>query len=205
MGKRHYPIYKIVAADSRSPRDGRFIESLGTYNPNLDPIEVKLKEDRVMYWLNVGAQPTDTVRSLLKYEGVTYKLHLQKKGVEEDGVIAKVTEFLEARPEKIQKARDKKLRRKLSKNAKAGATEEAAAPQAAPTAEPVPVPVAEPTPAPVAEPTPAPVAEPTPAPVAEPTPAPVVEPTPAPAEEPRAASAPTSGETEAEASTAPKA
>ena len=205
MGKRHYPIYKIVAADSRSPRDGRFIESLGTYNPNLDPIEVKLKEDRVMYWLNVGAQPTDTVRSLLKYEGVTYKLHLQKKGVEEDGVIAKVTEFLEARPEKIQKARDKKLRRKLSKNTKAGATEEAAAPQAAPTAEPVPAPVAEPTPVPVAEPTPAPVAEPTPAPVAEPTPAPVVEPTPAPAEEPRAASAPTSGETEAEASTAPKA
>ncbi len=201
MGKRHYPIYKIVAADSRSPRDGRFIESLGTYNPNLDPIEVKLKEDRVMYWLNVGAQPTDTVRSLLKYEGVTYKLHLQKKGVEEEGVVAKVTEFLEARPGKIQKARDKKLRRKLSKNAKAGATEETAAP----TAEPVQAPVAEPTPAPVAEPTPAPAAEPTPAPAAETAPAPVVEPTPAPAEEPMAASAPTSGETDAEASTAPKA
>jgi small subunit ribosomal protein S16 len=181
MGKRHYPIYKIVAADSRSPRDGRFIESLGTYNPNLDPIEVKLKEDRVMYWLQVGAQPTDTVRSLLKYEGVTYKLHLQKKGVEEDGVVAKVTEFLEARPGKIQKARDKKLRRKLSKNAKAGATEATAVQAATPAAQPTPAPAVEPTPAPAAEPTPAPAAEPT------------------------ATSAPSTGETAAEDSTVPKA
>lgn len=193
MGKRHYPIYKIVAADSRSPRDGRFIESLGTYNPNLDPIEVKLKEDRVMYWLNVGAQPTDTVRSLLKYEGVTYKLHLQKKGVEEDGVVAKVTEFLEARPGKIQKARDKKLRRKLSKNAKAGETEAAAAP------------AAEPTPAPAAEPTLEPMVDPTTAPAAEPTLESMVEPTTAPAAEPTTASSPSTGETAAEDSTAPKA
>jgi small subunit ribosomal protein S16 len=205
MGKRHYPIYKIVAADSRSPRDGRFIESLGTYNPNLDPIEVKLKEDRVMYWLQVGAQPTDTVRSLLKYEGVTYKLHLQKKGVEEDGVVAKVTEFLEARPGKIQKARDKKLRRKLSKNAKAGATEATAVPAAAPAAEPTPAPAAEPTPAPAVEPTLEPIVEPTPAPAAEPALEPIVEPTPAPAAEPTAASAPSTGETAAEDSTVPKA
>ncbi len=140
MGKRHYPIYKIVAADSRSPRDGRFIEALGTYNPNLDPIEVKLKEDRVVYWLKVGAQPTDTVKSLLKYEGLIYKLHLQKKGEGEDGVASKVSQFLNSRPEKIQRAKEKKVRRKLSKKAKAGATEEAATSSSGETA---PAPAAE--------------------------------------------------------------
>lgn len=129
MGKRHYPIYKIVAADSRSPRDGRFIEALGTYNPNLDPIEVKLKEDRVMHWLNVGAKPTDTVRSLLKYEGVTYKIHLKKKGESEDIVETKVKQFIDSRSEKIQRARDKKARRKIARKTKpAEGTETAAAP-----------------------------------------------------------------------------
>ena len=79
MGKRHYPVYKIVAADSRYPRDGRFIEALGTYNPNIDPMEVTIKEPRVMYWLKVGAQPTETVRNLLKNEGVMMKREIQLK------------------------------------------------------------------------------------------------------------------------------
>lgn len=132
MGKRHYPVYKVIAADSRSPRDGRFIEALGTYNPNLDPIELKLNEERVMHWLKVGAQPTDTVRSLLRYEGIIYKLHLQKKGESEENVASKVKGFLDSRESKIQRAREKKTRRKLAKKAKAGAGQEAPAADAAP-------------------------------------------------------------------------
>lgn len=60
------PFYRIVAADSQAPRDGRFLETLGTYNALLDPAEVHLKTDRVQYWLSQGAQPSDTVKSLLK-------------------------------------------------------------------------------------------------------------------------------------------
>lgn len=115
MGKRHYPVYKIVAADSRYPRDGRFIEALGTYNPNLDPMEVSIKEPRVMYWLKVGAQPTETVRNLLKNEGVMMKFQLEKKGNSAEDIETKVQKFLSDKEAKIGRAREKKSRRKLRK------------------------------------------------------------------------------------------
>lgn len=118
MGKTHYPVYKIVAADSRFPRDGRFIESVGTYNPNIDPMEVTLKESRVMYWLKVGAQPTDTVRNLLKSEGVMLKFHLEKKGNTSEEIDAKIQEFLSGKESKNARAKEKKVRRKISKKAK---------------------------------------------------------------------------------------
>jgi len=70
MGAPKQPSYRVVAADSRSPRDGRFIEILGHYNPRTDPITVELKEDRVRYWLSQGAQPTETVVRLLKHKGI---------------------------------------------------------------------------------------------------------------------------------------
>ncbi len=70
-GAKKRPFYRIVAADVESPRDGRFLETLGTYNPIPDPAEYHLKHDRVQYWLEKGATPTDTVRSLLKKEGVS--------------------------------------------------------------------------------------------------------------------------------------
>lgn len=69
-GAKKRPFYRIVAADNDSPRDGRFIEKLGTYNPLLDPAEVSLNTDRVKYWIDQGAILTDTVRSILKREGV---------------------------------------------------------------------------------------------------------------------------------------
>ena len=69
-GAKKRPFYRIVAADSESPRDGRFLEKLGTYNPLQDPVEVVLDTDRVKYWIGQGATPTDTVRSILKREGV---------------------------------------------------------------------------------------------------------------------------------------
>ena len=69
-GAKTRPFYRIVVADSESPRDGRFLESVGTYNPLKDPAEVTLKTDRVKYWMEQGALPSDTVKSLLKKEGL---------------------------------------------------------------------------------------------------------------------------------------
>jgi len=68
-GAKKKPFYRIVAADSEFPRDGRFLEMLGTYDPMVDPAAVTLKEDRIKYWMEEGAQPTTTVKSLLKKEG----------------------------------------------------------------------------------------------------------------------------------------
>ncbi|MGB2928046.1 MAG: 30S ribosomal protein S16 [Desulfobacterales bacterium] len=68
-GAKKKPFYRIVIADSESPRDGKFLENVGTYNPLADPAEVSLKQDRVKYWIDQGAIPTDTVKSLLKKEG----------------------------------------------------------------------------------------------------------------------------------------
>jgi small subunit ribosomal protein S16 len=65
-GAKKSPFYRVVVADSEAPRDGRFIEVLGTYDPRKDPAEVKIKEDRLEYWLGTGALPSDTVRSLIK-------------------------------------------------------------------------------------------------------------------------------------------
>ncbi len=82
-GHKGYAVYRIVAADARAPRDGRFIEKLGMYNPNTNPATVMLNFDRALYWLEVGAQPTDTVRNILSREGVLLMKHLRggvKKG-----------------------------------------------------------------------------------------------------------------------------
>lgn len=73
MGAKKSPFYRIVAADSRAPRDGRFIEQLGTYDPRQNPAVVTIKEEEVLAWLNKGAQPSDTVRSLLSQKGIMAK------------------------------------------------------------------------------------------------------------------------------------
>lgn len=78
MGSKKRPFYRIVVADSRSPRDGRFIETVGTYNPLVEENQVTLKEDRVLAWLADGAQPSDTVRNILSKEGVMKKFHDSK-------------------------------------------------------------------------------------------------------------------------------
>ncbi len=82
-GRKRYAYYHIVVADSRAPRDGRFIERLGSYNPNTNPATIQLDFDKAVNWLNNGAQPTDTVRQVLSTEGVLMKKHLMdgvKKG-----------------------------------------------------------------------------------------------------------------------------
>ena len=82
-GRKGYAFYSIVIADVRAPRDGKFTEKIGTYNPNTNPATVDLKFDRALYWVEVGAQPTDTVRNILSDEGVYLMKHLRggvKKG-----------------------------------------------------------------------------------------------------------------------------
>ncbi|CAK8054194.1 30S ribosomal protein S16 [Eupransor demetentiae] len=80
MGAKKRPFYRVVIADSRSPRDGRFIEIVGTYNPISVPAEVKLDEDKILAWLGNGAQPSDTVRNLLSRAGIMAKYNDSKSG-----------------------------------------------------------------------------------------------------------------------------
>lgn len=75
-GRKNYPFYQIIVADSRAPRDGKYIERIGSYNPNTHPATITLDFDRALYWLQTGAQPTDTVRNILSEEGVLLKKHL---------------------------------------------------------------------------------------------------------------------------------
>jgi small subunit ribosomal protein S16 len=94
MGRKKRPVYDIVAADSRSPRDGRFLEKLGQYNPLAVTNAVTLKRDRVLHWIGNGAQPTDTVQSLLSREGVILENYLTRKGVSTDEVAQAVENHL---------------------------------------------------------------------------------------------------------------
>ena len=80
MGAKKAPFYRIVAADSRAPRDGRFIEMLWTYNPCTNPAQVTIKEEEVLKWLNNGAQPSDTVKNLLSKQGIMKKFADSKSG-----------------------------------------------------------------------------------------------------------------------------
>jgi small subunit ribosomal protein S16 len=77
-GRKAAPFYHIVVADSRSPRDGKFIEKIGTYNPLTVPAAIELNRERAYHWISVGAQPTDTVNAILRHKGVLYQKHLQK-------------------------------------------------------------------------------------------------------------------------------
>ena len=80
MGAKKAPFYRVVVADSRSPRDGKFIANIGTYNPLVAPAEVKINEELALEWLNKGAIPTDTVKNLLSKEGIMKKFHDSKQG-----------------------------------------------------------------------------------------------------------------------------
>jgi small subunit ribosomal protein S16 len=104
-GKKGNAFYYIVVADSRAPRDGRFIERLGSYNPNTNPATIDINFDKTLDWVNSGAQPTDTCRAILSYKGVLYKKHLQgglKKGaLTEEQVEEKFTAWLDQKDGKI--------------------------------------------------------------------------------------------------------
>ena len=109
-GKKGKPFYWIVAADARSKRDGRYLEKLGTYNPNTNPATVEVKLDNAVNWLEKGAQPTDTARTLLSYRGVMLKHHLnggiRKGALSQEEADKKFAAWLEEKEAKIQAKKD---------------------------------------------------------------------------------------------------
>jgi small subunit ribosomal protein S16 len=139
MGSKKRPFYRLIAADSRSPRDGRFLDNLGHYNPMVEPAEIKIDEDKVYKWLGNGALPTESAANLLKAEGILERWELFKTGL----TVVEVNAKIEERRLKQPKAQPKD-QAKLSKKAVAAAkaTEEAAAKAAEEEAKPAEAPEA---------------------------------------------------------------
>ncbi|WP_199137882.1 30S ribosomal protein S16 [Pedobacter sp. ASV12] len=110
FGKKGKPFFHVVVADSRSPRDGKFIERLGSYNPNTNPATIEINFEKSLDWVNKGAQPTDTARAILSYKGVLYKKHLEggvKKGaLTQEQAEAKFAAWLEAKGGKIESKKE---------------------------------------------------------------------------------------------------
>jgi small subunit ribosomal protein S16 len=106
FGKKGKPFYHVVVADARSPRDGKFIERLGSYDPNSNPATILIDFDKALDWVNKGAQPTDTCRSILSYKGVMYKKHLEggirKGALTQEQADAKFEEWLKGKESKIE-------------------------------------------------------------------------------------------------------
>lgn len=119
MGKKKQPIYKVVAADARSPRDGKFLEAVGIYNPLTNPHTIDLKEDRINYWLNNGAQPTNTVNSLLKQTGINLKRDIAKRKLPEEKVEALLKNWQATKEASAQKKTVKKKKKADTQEAKA--------------------------------------------------------------------------------------
>lgn len=106
MGRKKIPVYSIVAADSRYARDGRYIEDIGRYFPLREPAEVRLDEERALHWLENGAQPSDTVRSILHRRGILLHHHLKQKGEAPDKIEKAVEEF---RAERVDEGEELKM------------------------------------------------------------------------------------------------
>ncbi|MBV6511258.1 MAG: 30S ribosomal protein S16 [Ignavibacteriaceae bacterium] len=110
MGKKRQPYYKLVAADSRSPRDGKFLEAVGIYNPMTQPHQLEISEEAAIKWLQNGAQPTDTVKSLLSQKGIMLKYDLLKRGLAPEAIEAEVASW--------QKLKETAAANKTAKKAK---------------------------------------------------------------------------------------
>ena len=127
-GKKNFAFFHIVVADSRSPRDGRFIEQIGSYNPNTNPATLVLNDERALAWLNVGAQPTPTAKRILSYEGILLAKHLQggvKKGaLTQEQADAKLAAWKSEKAAKVS-AKKEGLRKDAAAAQKAAAEAEA--------------------------------------------------------------------------------
>ena len=121
-GRTGYAFYSIVIADARAPRDGKFTEKIGTYNPNTNPATVDLDFDRALYWVETGAQPTDTVRNILKSEGVYLMKHLRggvKKGAfDESAIQGKFDAWKQAKEKGFEAVRENEAKAKKDAAAK---------------------------------------------------------------------------------------
>ena len=128
-GKKGKPFYWIVAADSRAKRDGKYLEKLGTYNPNVNPAEINLDVDGAVQWLQNGAQPTDTARAILSYKGAMLKKHLaegvRKGALTEEQAEAKFNEWIEEKAKAVAAKADKIAQGKAAAKAEALAAEKA--------------------------------------------------------------------------------
>ncbi len=218
QGRRKAPYYHIVIADVRAPRDGKFIEKIGSYNPMTTPATIEIDRDKAYDWLNKGAQPTDTARAILRFKGVLYRKHLMR-GVKKGALTVEQADtmyqkWIDEKEAKVNARREAEALKKINRlaeingkvkavkhtpkaDASASTSLDAPAAETGTFAENVEqttvesfssAPAAEATPEPVAE---APAAEPTPEPVAEaPAPEPVVEATPEPVAAVPAAEAP---------------
>lgn len=115
-GRKKLAIFDIVVADARAPRDGRFIEKIGTYNPNTNPASINLNDDKALQWVLNGAQPTDTARAILSYKGVLLKKHLQvgvnKGAISQETADAKFSEWKNVKDSKISGKADSLLSKK---------------------------------------------------------------------------------------------
>jgi small subunit ribosomal protein S16 len=135
MGKKKQPFYRIVAIDSRASRDGRYIDSVGYYNPVKQPAELKVSEERALYWLGQGAIPSDTVRSFLKKEGILLKWHLLRQGADEAKIEGEIQKWQTQQSEKekrVEALEEQKLRQEAAeKEAEAKKAEAEAAASAA--------------------------------------------------------------------------
>jgi small subunit ribosomal protein S16 len=110
-GRKKLAMFDVVVADARAPRDGRFIEKIGTYNPLTNPATIDLKDDRAFHWVMNGAQPSDTVKAMLSYRGILMKKHLQigviKGALTQDQADAKLADWLKGKDAKIEAKRSK--------------------------------------------------------------------------------------------------
>ena len=140
-GKKGKPFYWIVAADSRSKRDGKYLEKLGTYNPNVNPAEINLDVDGAVQWLDNGAQPTDTARAILSYKGVMLKKHLaggvRKGAFTEEQAEEKFNAWLEGKNKEVEAKRSKLNDAEAKVKAEALAAEKAVNEQRIADADPV--------------------------------------------------------------------
>jgi small subunit ribosomal protein S16 len=167
-GRKKLAMYDVVVTDARAPRDGRFIEKIGTYNPLTVPAKIELNNDRAFHWLMEGAQPSDTVKAMLSYRGVMLRKHLQigvvKGALTQEQADGKLAEWLKSKESKVQAtsdkfSQDKEAKARARKEAeikirearaeairkKAEAAEAAAAAAAEPSAESAEAPAEEPT------------------------------------------------------------
>jgi small subunit ribosomal protein S16 len=107
MGLRHQPYYRIVVADRESPRDGRFLEVVGTYNPRTEPSTILMVEERIYYWLGVGAQPSESVARLFNQIGLKERFDRLAKGEKAETLLAEAAEVAKARPVVVKTRVDK--------------------------------------------------------------------------------------------------
>jgi small subunit ribosomal protein S16 len=158
VGAKHQPSYRIVVAEKESPRDGRFLEIIGHYNPRTEPATIVVDEDRLYHWLSNGAQPSDSLLQVLKSRGSWDRWLRFKQGEDLQKLLAEA----ESSQTKVdpRTRRDDLLEQQQSKKAASPAVSQPEEPVKAEAAGPAPEPAAEPTPEPAAEPTPEPAAEP---------------------------------------------